>query len=514
MCGVCHKSLRPATRGSLSGSLSGWLFRGFTCSCKEEEPTDAEPAEVHDSAAKLFRKNPGPYELPDLGSSYEVMSLLGEGGMGRVYKVKDFALDRIVAVKVLRKDLVADQQAVKRFEQEAIAATALTHPNLVTVYGHGKAKDGSPYIIMDYLNGHSLADYLKRDGPFEIEKSIEIFLEVCDALIHAHERGVIHRDLKPSNIILAKNALGEEAVQVVDFGIAKLQSDIRVTASLTETDDILGSPAYMSPEQCIGTQLDARSDVYSLGCVMYEMLTGNPPFLGSNPVQLIIRHLNETPLPPDVSSRLSHIIMRCLRKEPTLRYQNVEELKLALEGSKTSSRKKMTMRHFYNLAVDIGLPQIPMLAISCFFSDLLMDATVQQYPVGLSELYFFLICGAVTFGMYWASILAARLRSIKGLVRRDLLNEYNCATQTGLFLLMLSVTPLLSAHDLRVLAVDSQHYSGLALFVFFVGWIFGPTMMYVSKRNVDTRIKKSIELSGPDRAFKMLDHLLPIMPED
>ena len=509
ICSRCNKSIKPSTRGS----LSSWLLRPLVCTCESEKVGDSISRGLQDPEASEVLSPDD--VLPDLGEQFEVLSLIGEGGMGRVFKVRDRALDRILAVKLLRLDLVSDALAVKRFEREARAAEALTHPNLVTVYGHGEAKDGSPYIVMDHIDGRTVADVLRDEGAFEIQRAIKIFIEVCEGLSHAHKNGLIHRDLKPSNIILRKSDNGEDIVQLVDFGIAKLQTDTRITGSLTSTEDILGSPSYMSPEQCIGAALDSRSDIYSMGCLMYEMLTGVPPFQGSNPVQIIIRHLNETPLPPDVPSRLSHIIMRCLRKEPSLRYVSAAELKDSLESSKLKvGRKQFTMRHLYNLAVDIGLPQLPLLAICSFFSHALIDESVASYSTNVEHLTFFLLTGSVIFGMYWASIWAARLRSVKGLVRKELLNEHSCGTQATLFFLLFVCTAFLSNYDLRQLSINPDHYSVLSLVLVFVGWILGPLLMYLSRRAVDARMRRDIELSRYDRFFKLFDRLLPNMPED
>ncbi len=273
--------------------------------------------------------------IEDLPDRYAVLELLGEGGMGSVYKVFDSELQKEFAVKVLRKELAEDHKAVKRFEQECKAASELNHQNLVAVYANDRTKSGLPFLVMDYIHGQTLGEIIKEEKQLAVNRCLEIFSQTCEALLHAHKKGVIHRDLKPSNIMIVHDS-GSDQVHVLDFGIAKIMasegSGVTKT-NLTQTGDIFGSPLYMSPEQCENNPQDARSDIYSLGCVMYEALSGVQPFASENPVKVILKHLNVDPEPLSKLSQtrsipkdLETIVSRCLQKNPVDRYQSVESL--------------------------------------------------------------------------------------------------------------------------------------------------------------------------------------------
>src|SRR5579885_2448832 len=229
----------------------------------------------------------------ELDDRYDVLAVIGTGGMGTVYKVLDKTTKRTLAVKVLQPDLSNDQTALRRFEQEAEAAAQLNHPNLVSVLSYGKTKNGAPYLVMDYFEGESLSAILKKETALDSGRALALFHQICEGLAHAHAQGVIHRDIKPANIIVSRTESGEVA-RVVDFGIAKiLPVSNRETHNLTETRQVFGSPHYMSPEHCLGFKMDERSDIYSLGCLMYEALTGNPPFAVNDAIQAVIKHINE-----------------------------------------------------------------------------------------------------------------------------------------------------------------------------------------------------------------------------
>jgi serine/threonine protein kinase len=316
-------------------------------------------------------------DRPVLDSRYEVHECLGQGGMGTVYKVYDTELKSFLAAKFIRKELAEDKQAVKRFEQEIKAASELNHENLVSVYGSGRTRDNVPYLLMDYVEGKSLADELKQNGPLSFERALKIFSQVCIALEYAHGLNVIHRDLKPSNIMLRASESGADDVRILDFGIAKVLpsegSDFNRT-NLTQTGDIFGSPLYMSPEQCQNNPQDARSDIYALGCVLYESLSGVQPFLDKNPVKIILKHMNyEAPL---VSTKASTderiqafdgIVQKCLEKSPDDRYQNIRELFEDLQtvergkvlapkkAKKTEKNKSVSRGRKYALATGIAL---------------------------------------------------------------------------------------------------------------------------------------------------------------
>ncbi|MBK9144056.1 MAG: protein kinase [Candidatus Melainabacteria bacterium] len=285
--------------------------------------------------------------LPDLGESFEVLDLIGHGGMGSVFRVKSKADGSILAAKVLRRELLDDRASLKRFEQEADAIARLDHPGIVNVHGRASTTQGVPYLLMDYVEGESLDSRIEKEGGLDPARTISIFEQVAEALEYAHGKGVIHRDIKPSNIILSKSETGLETAKLVDFGIARvLEGESRETCDLTATGDVFGSPAYMSPEQCLGFMLDERSDLYSLGCTIYETITGSTPFSADNPVQMVVKQIHDEPpaLPSEyrgnrLSRFLNEIIFHCLEKDQKLRYQSARELKEDLAGLRQGTAK-------------------------------------------------------------------------------------------------------------------------------------------------------------------------------
>ncbi|MCW5823339.1 MAG: serine/threonine protein kinase [Cyanobacteria bacterium TGS_CYA1] len=269
-----------------------------------------------------------------LSDRYEVIEVLGKGGMGVVYKGRRTQINKFVAIKVLKASLIEDEVSLKRFEQEAIASANLDDPHLISVYDFGYGPNGEPYLVMDFLEGKSLEDIIERQGPISLDRFLHIFSQVCQALSYIHSRSIIHRDLKPSNIMLVKTQSSDEFVKLVDFGIAKvIGDDQRLMQKLTATGQSFGSPLYMSPEQCMGKEVDVRSDIYSLGCVMFEALTGRTPIAGENALQTVFMHINSPPLMLNqVGPGLTHplqvqeVIMRCLEKDPDKRFQSATEI--------------------------------------------------------------------------------------------------------------------------------------------------------------------------------------------
>jgi eukaryotic-like serine/threonine-protein kinase len=272
-----------------------------------------------------------------LDSKYRLEEKLGEGGMGTVYRAKHILIDNDVAIKILHSPLVADRQAVARFQREATAAARIKHPNAVGVSDFGKTDDDIVYIVMELFIGQSLRELLEAQGSLPLERTITIARQVCLALDAAHRSGVIHRDIKPDNIVLDQSDQGD-LVKVLDFGIAKLQdgADGDLAKKLTRQGVIVGSPHYLSPEQCQNIDLDARSDIYSLGIVLYEMLTGDVPFKAATPLGVAMMHATEKPTPPcqhraDIPETVQQVILRALEKTPDKRQQSAIELAQELE---------------------------------------------------------------------------------------------------------------------------------------------------------------------------------------
>jgi serine/threonine protein kinase len=289
---------------------------------------------------------------------FEILSVLGSGGMSTVYKAKHLLLDRFVAVKVILAGQL-HPKAVRRFQQEAKTATALNHPNIATVREFGQDPSGCLYLVMDFVEGITLSDAIKETGSLSPERVEKIISQVCDGLKHAHDNGVIHRDLKPANIILSNGPDGETP-KIVDFGIAKLVSEEN-QSNLTQTGEMFGTPNYMSPEQCLGKPVDKRSDIYSMGCVTYECVTGAPPFASESVLATLASHVSES---PDFSSfkwqnNLRNAVERSLEKAPEDRWQSIDEFAQCLqekdarprEQRKQKGNKKVGPRSFLLICV-------------------------------------------------------------------------------------------------------------------------------------------------------------------
>ena len=262
-----------------------------------------------------------------LGDRYEILEKIGTGGMAEVFKGKDHKLNRFVAVKVLKDEFAEDKNFVRKFKEEAQAAAALAHPNIVNVYDVGDEMNIN-YIVMELVEGITLKTYIEKKGRLTVKEATSIAIQVASGLEVAHNNRIVHRDIKPQNIIISR----EGKVKVTDFGIAKSVS------SNTNTADTMGSVHYTSPEQARGGYSDAKSDIYSLGIVMYEMVTGRVPFDGETTVVVAVKHLQEDIVSPrvyasDVPVSLEHIILKCTEKSPDRRYQNVTELIADLKQS-------------------------------------------------------------------------------------------------------------------------------------------------------------------------------------
>lgn len=290
-------------------------------------------------------------ELGDLvQQGYEFFDRIGKGSLGYVYQAKSKNIEDFLAVKIFHRKLFENKRTLKRLEQEARRAQQLSHPHLAAVYSFGVSEKGYPYLVMDFLSGPSLAEIIKEEGFLDVPRVIDIFLQVAEALQYAHDENMLHRDLKPSNIYLMKAEDGRDFVKVSDLGIAKvLPNPGRETKYMTPEGEEFGNPSYMSPEQCMGEKLGPASDLYSLGCVMYEALSGKLPVSSSNPVRLAFKQVSEIPKPLttrfqdlDIPENLNAVVMNLLDKNPGSRLASAKELKEALLAVKAGKVPKLT----------------------------------------------------------------------------------------------------------------------------------------------------------------------------
>ena len=279
-----------------------------------------------------------------LGERYEIGGVLGRGGMAEVHRGRDLRLGREVAVKVLRQDLARDPSSQVRFRREAQAAASLNHPAIVAVYDTGEdrtATGATPYIVMEYVEGETLRDVIRREGRVAPERAMSLAADICAALDFSHRNGIVHRDVKPGNVMITPQG----TVKVMDFGIARAVSDS--AATMTSTAAVIGTAQYLSPEQARGEGVDARSDVYSAGCLLYELVTGTPPFTGDSPVAVAYQHVREDPrtpssINPEIPSELDAILLKAMSKNPANRYQSAAEMRADLLRAVAGQRVEAT----------------------------------------------------------------------------------------------------------------------------------------------------------------------------
>ena len=365
-----------------------------------------------------------PHKLSD---RYELGEILGFGGMSEVHLARDTRLHRDVAVKVLRADLARDPSFYLRFRREAQNAAALNHPAIVAVYDTGEARTPTgplPYIVMEYVDGVTLRDIVHSDGPMPPRRALEVIADACQALNFSHQHGIIHRDVKPANIMISKTG----AVKVMDFGIARAIAD--TGNPVTQTAAVIGTAQYLSPEQARGERVDARSDVYSLGCVLYEILTGQPPFVGDTPVAVAYQHVREDPVPPSqkhggISPELDAVVLKALAKNPDNRYQSAAEMRADLvrvhSGEKPEAPKVLTPheRTLMMTSRSNARPDGAPAAMGYDFGDPPRRSSVGRWLVALAILSILTVVVAVAINLGGGKPREVQVPDVKGQVSAD-----------------------------------------------------------------------------------------------
>ena len=273
------------------------------------------------------------------GERYQILEFIGRGGMGMVFKARHLQMDRIVALKVIHRKLCQDEKQVQRFEQEARTSSKLHHPNSIRVYDYGTSDDARLFMAMEFLSGVTLGKLIQNEGPQPPERVIHIARQIIKSLSEAHELGLVHRDLKPENIVICDIYGERDFVKVLDFGIAKAIGPSEEQMNLTQTGFICGTPRYLCPEQALGHEVDGRADLYSVGVLMYEMLTGRPPFIGENPISIVMKHVHDDPPPltgmdkyGDEGRKITWLVERLLDKNPERRPSPGERIVEYVDG--------------------------------------------------------------------------------------------------------------------------------------------------------------------------------------
>ncbi|MBO2944975.1 Stk1 family PASTA domain-containing Ser/Thr kinase [Paenibacillus sp. F411] len=303
----------------------------------------------------------------ELAGRYKVIERIGGGGMALVYKAQDILLNRHVAIKVLRQQFVHDEEFIRRFRREAQSAASLSHPNVVSIYDVGQ-EDDVHYIVMECIDGNNLNEIIKERAPLQVDEAVRIASQICDALEHAHQNQIIHRDIKPHNILIGRNG----RVKVTDFGIARAVT----STTITQTGSVVGSVHYFSPEHAKGVATGEKSDLYSLGIVLYQMLTGRLPFLGESPISVALKHLQEEFEEPKevnalIPQSVENVILKSMRKNPQERYQSAEEMLQDLETCLLPARRNEPKIQFHDDADQT----------------IVMPALKSMQPAGATEAY-------------------------------------------------------------------------------------------------------------------------------
>lgn len=356
VCETCSRPIFPSqsTISSLAAGRPGFCH----CSSLQARPQSAEAKsstaigaapDVASDAAAERRFDPNIRLLDLTEGGYQFLDRIGKGTLSYVYQARSGKVDALLAMKIFRQSPFENKRTLKRLEQEANKAKQLNHPNLCSVYEFGLSEKQYPYLVMDFLAGPTLEEVISTEGFLEVDRLIDIAIQICDALTHAHQHNLIHRDLKPANIYLLKAKGGGDFVKVSDFGIAKvLPNPGRETRYMTADGEEFGNPSYMSPEQCLGERLDARSDIYSLGCLMYEALSGKLPFSSSNPVRLGFKQVSQKPQSLrerfndiDIPDALDAVVLCALEKKPENRFLTAEKMKEALIATQEGKKPKL-----------------------------------------------------------------------------------------------------------------------------------------------------------------------------
>jgi len=295
-----------------------------------------------------------------IGGRYRVIRLIARGSMSRIYQAEQVSIHRTVALKIIGHEFARDGQAVARFRQEAALLANISHPNIVTVHDIGTTAAGEPYIVMEHVDGPSLAEVIRDGGRLPLERTLSLLLQISRALATVHRQGVIHRDMKPGNVLLARRGQAVEIAKLVDFGLAKVIQDRSEGQFLTRTGTILGTPEYMSPEQVRGGQIDHRADIYSLGCMAYEMLTGSPPFVGEE-MSTLYRHLHEKPMPmaeacPEakIPAEIDQLLARAMEKDPADRFDGAQAFYNGLLAACDALAIPRSRLHLFETLLDDG----------------------------------------------------------------------------------------------------------------------------------------------------------------